>query len=407
MRLVITSGPCVTFSLKSGSKQRRRSSRQQHVRMRPTPLRTQQSGSHDVTPPGSPTFSRFHLPGYPHKHCRAAVDSPSHLPMDVLRLDCMPPPPYTPEVPSRHRLLAKGGERQGSQESLYPKESQGTHHQPEQQGNHIHLEAQDIPNQEGQVDTTFQQELQETHHQLGPQDTTKQQKIQDNPYMYQEEQQDYPCQGVAMEVTDDRQSSSTPLHLLNPATCISDGNKANFKENVADAFQHGNLIEQDYILNPGIDAIPLEEMSSEEKELLINDTTRDTSTGLGPAVCDNDLSTTSKSPAARNGGESFLSQIRQFNKETLKKLATCSSEKCQSISSGGNYTSDELKWKEDEKDSIQSNGKQEDVDTTDLLSVLKQVMKNRARSLHDTLSSADEGDSSNDDDGDGDDEWEL
>ena len=69
MRLVITSGPCVTFSLKSSSKQRRRSSRRQHVRVQPTPLRTQQSGSHDVTPPGSPTFSQFHLPGYPHQQC--------------------------------------------------------------------------------------------------------------------------------------------------------------------------------------------------------------------------------------------------------------------------------------------------------------------------------------------------
>lgn len=53
----------------------------------------------------------------------------------------------------------------------------------------------------------------------------------------------------------------------------------------------------------------------------------------------------------------------------------------------------------------QYNGEQENVDATDdLLSVLKQVMKNRARSLHDTLSSADEGDSSDDDDND---EWEL
>ena len=405
MRLVITSGPCVTFSLKSSSKQRRRSSRRQHVRVQPTPLRTQQSGSHDVTPPGSPTFGQFHLPGYPHQQCGAAVDSPSQLPMDVMRLDCMPPPPYTPEVPSRHRVLAKGAEGQGPQEYSYPKESQGTHYQQEQQGDPNSLEPQDIPNQEEQVDTTYQQERQGTHHQLDQQDAINQQKIQDNPYMNQEELQDYLYQEVAMEVTDDRQSS---FHFVKPATCISDGSKADFEENIADAFQHGNITEQDYILNPIINARLLEEkMLSEEKEPLINETTRDTSTGLDPSVRNNDLSTTSKSPAARNGGESFLSQIRQFNKEKLKKLATSSSQKCQSISSGSSYTSGELKWKEDEKDSIQYNGEQEDVDATDLLSVLKRVMKNRARSLHDTLSSADEGDSSNDDDGDGDDEWEL
>ena len=333
------------------------------------------------------------------------MDSPSQLPMDVMRLDFMPPPPYTPEVPARHRLLAKGGEGQGPQESPYRKESQGTHHNQEQQGDPNRLEVQGTCNQEERVDTTSQQELHEARHHLDPQDPTNQ-KIQDNPYLYQEEQQDYLCQEVAMEITDDRQSSSTPFHSLNPAICISDGNKADFEENMADTFHHGTyIIEQDNILNPVKNAILLQEkMSSEEKELLIDETTRDASTGLDPAVGNNDLFTASKSPAASNGGKSFLSQIRQFNKEKLKKLATCSSEKRQSISNESNYTSDKFKWKEDGKDSIQYNGEQENIDTTDLLSVLKRVMKNRARSLHDTLSSADEGDSSNDED---DDEWEL
>jgi len=301
-------------------------------------------------------------------------------------------------------LLAKGWEGQGPQESPYQEESQDNHHQQEQQGDPNRQEARDIPNQEEQVDSASQQELQESHHQLGPQNTTYQQQIQDNPY--QEELQGYHCREVAMEVTDERQSSNTTLYLLDPATGISDGNKANFEKKMPDAFQHGNIIEQEYIPNPVINAMPLEQKtSSEEREPVINETTRDTLTLLDPAVGNNDLSSTSKSPAASDGGESFLSQIRQFNKEKLKKLATCSSEKCQSISSGSYYTSDELKWKEGGKDSIQYNGKQENIDATNLLYVLNRVMKNRARALHDTLSSADEGESSNDDDDD--DEWEL
>jgi len=404
VRLVITSGPCVTFSLKSGSRQRRCSSRRQPIRVRPTPLRTQQRGSQDVTPPGRPSFTQFDLPGYPLKQHGAVVDSPSQLPMDVMRLDCMPPPPYTPEVPSRHRLLAKGWKGQGPQESPYQEESQDNHHQQEQQGDPNGKEARDIPNQEEQVDSTSQQELQESHHQLGPQNTTYQQQIQDNPY--QEELQGCHCQEVTMEVMDERQSSNTTLYLLDPATGISDGNKANFEKKMPDAFQHGKIIEQEYIPNPVINAMQLEQKtSSEEREPVINETTRDTSTLLDPAVGNNDLSSTIKSPAASNGGESFLSQIRQFNKEKLKKLATWSSEKCQSISSGCYYTSDELKWKEGGKDSIKYNGKQENIDATNLLSVLNRVMKNRARALHDTLSSADEDESSNDDDDD--DEWEL
>ena len=394
MRLVITSGPWVTFSLKSGSKQRRCSSRRQPVGVRPTPLRTQQRGLQDVTPPGSPSFRQFHLPGYPHKQCEAAVDSPSQLPMDVMRLDCMPPPPYTPEVPSRHRLLAKGGEGQGPQGSPYQEESQGNYHQQEQQGQPNRQEAWDIPNQEERVDRASQQELQGSHHQLGPQNTT-----------YQQQVHDYHCREVAMEVTDERQSSNTciALYSLDPATGISDGNKENFEKKMADAFQLGNIIEQDYIPNPVINVMPLEQKMSGEKGTLINESTResDASTLLDLAVSNDDLSSTSKSPAASSGRESFLSQIRQFNKEKLKKLARCSSEKSQGISSGSNYSTDELKWKEGGKDSIQYNGEQENVDATNLLSVLNRAMKNRARALHDTLSSADEGESSNDD------EWEL
>ena len=67
----------------------------------------------------------------------------------------MPPPPYTPEVPSRHRLLAKGGEGQEPQGSPYQEESQDTHHQQEPQGDLNQQEAQDIPNQEERLDIAF------------------------------------------------------------------------------------------------------------------------------------------------------------------------------------------------------------------------------------------------------------
>jgi len=339
--------------------------------------------------------------------------------MDVMRLDCMPPPPYTPEVPSRHRLLAKGGEGQELQESPHQKEMRVTHRQKAAQGNPNRIEALDIPKHEEPQKITYQQlQLQ-----------------QDNPY--KEEPQEYHYQEVSMEVNNERQPLNT-TYLLYPA--ISDVNEAGFEENMASALQDGNVTGQDYTPTPAMNAIPQEEKISGEKEealirettreittgrevlisgtsreistqkeALIRGTTREISTGMDPAIGNNSLPlSTSQSPEPRNGRESFLSQIRQFNKAKLKKQATCpesnSSERLQSISSESNCTSDELQWGEDGKERIQDNDEKENVVATNLLSVLNRVMKNRARSLHDTLSSADEGDSSNDDD---DDEWEL
>ena len=315
----------------------------------------------------------------------------------------MPPPPYTPEVPSRHRLLAKGGEGQELKESPHQEEMQVTHRQKEAQGNPNQIEALDIPKHEE------------------PQKITYQKLQQDNPY--QEEPQEYHCQEVSVEVNNERQPLNTTYSLY-PA--ISDGNEAGFEENMASALQDGNVTGQDYTPTPAMNAIPQEEKITEEKEealirettreistqkeALISGTAREISTGMDPAIGNNTLSlSTSQSPELMNGRESFLSQIRQFNKAKLKKQATCpesnSSERLQSISSESNCT-DELQWGEYGKKRIQDNDEKENVDASNLLSVLNRVMKNRARSLHNTLSSADEGDSSNDDDDD-DDEWEL
>lgn len=392
VRLVITSGPCVTFFLKSGGKQRKQSLRQQPTEVRPTPLRTQHRGSHDVTPPGSPTFRQFHLPGYPHKQRGAAVDSPSQLHMDVMRLECMPPPPYTPEVPSRHRLLAKGGEGQEPQGSPYQQPPNAPHQQ----------QPQGSPYQDKAQGTPIQQEPQDTPCQAEPQDTSYQQEPLGSSY--QQEPQETHCKEVAMEIIDDtdRQPSNTTF-LLNPP--ISDGNDIGFDKKLENVFQDCGIMEQDCAPHPGINVMPPEEKTSLlEKEALINDTTSETLQGLDLAVSNGSLSpSTSPSPVTGSGRESFLSQIRQFNKAKLKKLATYpesnSSNQLQIMSSESNHTPDELQWAEDG-----NNSPQESVDATNLLSVLNQVLQNRARVLHDTLSSADEFDSSDDDD---DNEWEL
>ncbi|KAJ7331210.1 hypothetical protein OS493_019991 [Desmophyllum pertusum] len=172
-------------------------------------------------------------------------------------------------------------------------------------------------------------------------------------------------------------------------------------------FQDDSVMEQDYLPSPVI--MPqVENTLPVEKEALISNTINKMSAaGLTPALgntCSTSPSSTSQSqsPAPGNGRGSFLSQIRQFNKSKLKKLAICP-ERNTSDQLQSNHTPDELQWTEVRKDScIQGNGAQESVDATDLLSALNRVMQNRARVLHDTLNSTDEAGTSDDDD-----EWEL
>ncbi|KAJ7331202.1 hypothetical protein OS493_019982 [Desmophyllum pertusum] len=166
---------------------------------------------------------------------------------------------------------------------------------------------------------------------------------------------------------------------------------------MANVFHDGSAMEQDYPPHPVI--MPQEENTlSVEKEALINITINEMSAGLTPAlgnITSPSSTSQSQSPAPGNGRGSFLSQIRQ-NWPYVQKENT--SDELQS-----NHTPDELQWTEVRKDNcIQGNGAQESVDATDLLSALNRVMQNRARVLHDTLNSTDEGDTSDDDD-----EWEL
>ena len=356
VRLVVTSGSCVAFSVRPGKKQNK-PLRQELVRVRPTPLRTQRNGPHLVTPPGSPTSRGFHLPGYQQKHCGTVVDSPSQLPLDVLTLDCMPPPPYTPEVPLRHRVLARGEEGHDVREE---QEQMCTHFLQEPQLN------QDQREPQGNQD---QQEPQDTHPQLEPLGAPQPQPLNTS---YQQQ--------------------------------LKNGNEASFDGNIENLPQGCSVMEQDCAPCPIL--IPEEEeMLSAEKEALINETAREMSTTLIP-VDVNNLPSTSPSLVSSNGKESFLSQIRQFNKAKLKKLALHpedNSDQLHIISRERNHNpDDQLQRTEDEKDSQQVHSAPENAGPMDLLAALNQAMKHRARVLHDTLSSVDEGDSSDDDD-----EWEL
>lgn len=440
MRLVVTSGPCVTFSLKCGSKQRR-SSRQQPTDVRPTPLRSQHGGTGDATPPQSPSFRQFHLPGYSHKHHGKQADSPSQLPLDVLKLDCLPPPPYTPEVPSRHRVLARG-EGQGTpyhppQDTTYIIELQDTQRSQESQGTNFGQETKKMASEQETQGSHFCQEQQVTTLRDEPQGVSCQQESQSTHN-----------QDVAIE--------SHEIDAGQSLNSISDDDRS-LDRNMADVFQDGDIMEPNnasFSRTMQLTNVP----SLEEK---------------APVNC-NDGSlplSTSQSPAQDNGRESFLSQIRQFNKAELKRLSDCpqsnTSDKIHNTTSKSSCTPEEVhptaddgkvllsasqspqhvngresflsqirqfnkatlrklpdsennsaavpfqrkpsksSWipeealstdMEDERDGVQ-----ESVDAGSLFTALTQVLQNRARVLQDTLTSADEYDS----DSCSDDEWDL
>ena len=192
-----------------------------------------------------------------------------------------------------------------------------------------------------------------------------------------------------MEIIDERPSNATCNMLNSP---ISGGDKVGFDKNLGNVSREGSIMEDNFVPHPVIIDMPQEEKTS---EVLINETNSKTPLEISG-------SGTSQSPLPGNGRESLLSQIRQFNKTKLKKLVSHpesnSSDQLLSMSSGRIHTPDELQETEGGKDSPQ-----ESVDAAYLLSALNQVLQNRARALHDTLSSADEFDSSDEDD----DEWDL
>lgn len=153
-------------------------------------------------------------------------------------------------------------------------------------------------------------------------------------------------------------------------------------------------------------------MSSMEKEALIDDSEREMSTmlelppslpPLPPLGSDNRFPRASQSPVPGNGRESFLSQIRQFDETILKKPFVNSEvidyNQFQRISNKSDPEADDrIQITKDEKNSSQGNGVQEKGDPMDLLSVLRQAMKHRAKVLHDTLTDEGRGSDDNDDD---------
>lgn len=300
VRLVITSGPCVTFFLKPSGKQRRRSSRRQTADVRPTPLRTQHIRSHDVTPPRSTSFRQFHLPGYPHEHRRKVADSPSQLPLDAMSLDCLPPPPYTPEVPSRHRVLARGKGQETpprqSQDTNYLEEPQGSQGSQQPQGTQGSQDPQESNFEQEPHAPTIREEPQGAHCSPNQLDIIFRDEAQGN--LCQQESWDTPSRDVAMERIENGLSS-------NPVT----SDEGSCKRNLADVLQSGSIMEED--------SAPHSNIMQQENMLSLDAET--------PVACDDSAlsSSINQSPTRGNGRESFLSQIRQFNKANLKRRVDC------------------------------------------------------------------------------------
>ena len=431
--------------------------------MRPTPLRTEHRRTHDVTPPRSLSFREIHLPGYPHSHRREPTNSPSQLPLDVLTLHCLPPPPYTPEVPSRHRVLARGEGGQGTpcrqpQDTTYVIQPQITQSIQEPQDNSFGQDAQDNSSTLGPQGThvcqephctDFDQEQQEVlsnELQGGPYQKEQQEVVRDElqgaPYQQELQDTQSPNQHAVMEIFDNGGELSNS---------ISDS-KGNFEGSMEGMLQDGMILEQENAPHTSImqkekemlleedictdsslhssDVQSLEQSNGRESFLTQiqqfnkanlkrladypqNNPSEEprstpseschTSAEIQTTADDDRLSAVAtQSPMSVDGRESFLSQIQKFNKAKLRKLPQnlkiSVPDNClQSMSDKSSCTPEELKG---------NNGIQENLDAGSLFSALTQVMQNRARVMHDTLSSADEFDSDSSFD-DSDDEWEL
>lgn len=406
--------------------------------MRPTPLRTEHRRAHDVTPPRSPSFREIHLPGYPHSRHREAANSPSQLPLDVLTLDCLPPPPYTPEVPSRHRVLARGDGGQGTpcrqpQDVTYVIQPQITQSIQEPQENNFGQNAQDNCSSLGPQDGHVCQEPHSTNF------DQEQREVLSNELqgvLYQQELQGSRNQDAVMEIFDNGQE---------PSNSISDS-KGNFEGRMEGMFQDGVILQQDNAPQTSImqkeKVMLLEEDICTDSSLFSSDVqspehsngresfltqiqqfnkaklkrladypqnnpseelcstpseSSDTLAKMQTTADDGRLSAvTSQSPASVDGRETFLSQIRKFNKAKLRKLqqnpiVSAPDDRLQ-MSDKSSSTPEQLK---------RNDGIQENLDAGSLFTALTQVIQNRARVMHDSAvqCSADEFDS--------DDEWEL
>ena len=408
VRLVITSGLSVQFSLMCGRKQR--SSGQQATNVQPTPLRTYCTRLHDATPPQSPSMKQFRPPGYPQRN-RGVAESPSQLPLDVLSLDCLPPPPYTPEVPSRHRVLARG-KVEPETPVRCPEESQHTH---------CNLEVHDTIFQEEEQSSSVGQHQQPlgTHFSRDSQYASnrdegkpEQQHLQSSSSVQKPmvTMEIIDCEDINTDDADmfqdvgqmgEHDSHSSIVQQRNkPETVIEEtqDNTSPSSSSQSTASSNGRECLLSHIQQ--FNLANLRSLGDCPQQNASKDMAYSSDDCLPPA-------TNQLSPPQENSRESFLSQLRQFNKEKLRKLSGCPGQTipCQlqgNPSANEGLPKDVLQSLESEKDSMQVNDVQECVDADSLFAALAQVMHSRAKVLQDTLSSIEEYDS---DSSDG--EWEL
>jgi len=423
VRLVITSGPLVTFCLKRGSKISRRTSNHQSQKIgnvQSTPLQTQHRGSHEVTPPSSPSIRQQHqLPVY-YSHHREEADSPSQLPLNSLTLDCLPPPPYTPEVPSQHRMLARGQESScgGPQDTTYvmkPQLLQGTQNTwqtnpvHDAQGNHFRAGETVIAMETDSEGTDTFDELPESQEDPGQQELLwsctsneimeilptcavsgdKENKCGQSPETVLASNYVQEEKNSKKDLPDDRgllsSNSKSPTHCNGGESFLCQIRKLS-KPNprrVSDSQQESASI--DLKIEPS-------ELSQEEETIEVES--------------DYCRSSAKQSPQSVDTRESFLSQIQQFDKAKLKKLSPSpgckvSDRYLQRRQREFSHKPEEL-TSEDAKDFWQ-----ESIDSETVLSALKQVLQHRARVMHDTLTSMQEFDSYSSNDDTSDDEWDL
>lgn len=385
---------------------KQRSSGQQATNVQPTPLRTYCTRLHDATPPQSP----FRPPGYPQRN-RGVAESPSQLPLDVLSLDCLPPPPYTPEVPSRHRVLARG-----KVEPVTPVRCpEELHH------THCNQEVQDTIFQEEEQSSSLgqQQQLQGTH------------CIRDTQHASNRD-----------EGKPERQQLQSSSSVQKPMVTMKIIDCEDINTDDADMFQdvgqmgehdsHSSIVQQSNKPETVIEETQDNTLrssssqstaSSNGRECLLSHIQQFNQTNLRSlgdcpqqnaskhmVYSSDDFlppATNQLSPPQENSRESVLSQIRQFNKEKLRKFSGCPGQTipCQlqgNPSANEGLPEDVPQSVESEKDSMQVNDVQECVDADSLFAALAQVMHSRAKALQDTLSSIEEYDR---DSSDG--EWEL
>ena len=390
---------------------KQRSSGQQATNVQPTPLRTYCTRLHDATPPQSPSMKQFRPPGYPLRN-HGVAESPSQLPLGVLSLDCLPPPPYTPEVPSRHRVLARG-----KVEPVTPVRC------PEElQHTHCNQEVHDTIVQEEEQSSSLGQQ-QQPHGTHCSQDS---QHARCNSDEGKPERQQLQSSSsvqkpiVTMEIIDCEDINTDDANMFQDVgqmgehdSHLSIVQQRNKPETVIEETQDNT--------SPSSSSQPT--ASSNGRECLLSHIHQFNQANLRslgdypqinaskdmPYSSDDCLppATNLLSPPQENSRESFLRQIRQFNKEKLRKFSGCPGQTipCQLLrnpSANEGLPEDVLQSVESEKDSMQVNDVQESVDADSLFAALAQVMHSRAKVLQDTLSSVEEYDS---DSSDG--EWEL